>query len=48
MMTEKYKSKGKKGLFDEQFAIEKLSSIGNPLERISKVIDFESFRATLE
>ena len=48
MKREKYKSKGNKGLFDEQFAIEKLSSIGNPLERISKVIDFESFRATLE
>lgn len=30
-----YRSTGKKGLFDEQFNIEKLSQIGNPLERIS-------------
>ncbi len=43
-----YKSQGKKGLFDEQFTIERLSQIGNPLEAISKVIDFEMFRGTLE
>ena len=43
-----YKSQGKKGLFDEQFSIERLSQIGNPLEAISKVIDFEMFRTTLE
>ena len=48
MTIEKYKTKGNKGLFDEQFTIERLSVIGNPLEKISKVIDFESFRATLE
>jgi len=30
----------KKGLFDEQFTIERLSEIGNPLEKISNVIDF--------
>lgn len=47
-MIEKYKSKGNKGLFDEQFTIARLSEIGNPLEKISKVIDFERFRATLE
>jgi transposase, IS5 family len=43
-----YKSQGKKGLFDEQFSIEKLSAIGNPLAMVSKVIDFEMFRPTLE
>ena len=43
-----YKSQGKKGLFDEQFTKERLSQIGNPLEAISKVIDFEMFRSTLE
>ena len=48
MTTEKYKTKGNKGLFDEQFTIERLSVIGNPLEKISKVINFESFRTTLE
>jgi len=39
---------GKKGLFDDQFTIERLSAIGNPLEKIGNVIDFESFRKTLE
>jgi len=48
MSVQKYKIKGEKGLFDEQFTIERLSSIGNPLEKISNVIDFETFRATLE
>ena len=32
MTIEKYKTKGNKGLFDEQFTIERLSVIGNPLE----------------
>lgn len=48
MNTRKYKSKGKRGLFDEQDAYAQLSSIGNPLETISQVIDFEMFRRTLE
>ena len=43
-----YKSKGKKGLFDEEFTKERLSLIGNPLESVSKVIDFELFRESLE
>ena len=45
---QEYKNQGKKGLFDEQFTIERLSEIGNPLEKISNVIDFESFRSTIE
>jgi transposase, IS5 family len=45
---QQYKSQGKKGLFDEQDAIERLSAIGNPLAMLSKVIDFEMFRPTLE
>lgn len=48
MSLQKYKRKGKKGLFDEQFTIKRLSTIGNPLEKISNVIDFKIFRATLE
>ena len=48
MTLQIFKSKGKKGLFDEQFAVEHLSEIGNPLEKISKVIDFEKFRPALE
>jgi len=48
MNNPQYKSHGKKSLFDEQFSIQLLSEIGNPLETISKVIDFEMFRSTLE
>lgn len=46
--NKKYKPQGKKSLFDEQESIEKLSKIGNPLEKISSVIDFEFFRSSLE
>ncbi len=48
MSLQVYKTKGEKGLFDEQFTIERLSAIGNPLEKISNIIDFELFRNTLE
>jgi len=43
-----YKTRGSKGLFDEQFITEQLSNMGNPLEAISKVLDFEMFRPLLE
>jgi len=43
-----YKKTGTIGLFDLHFTQEKLSSIGNPLEMINKVIDFELFRDKLE
>ena len=43
-----YKSTGKKSLFDDQFTAEKLSEIGNPLDKISHAIDFEMFRELLE
>lgn len=43
-----YKTTGKKGLFDDQDNRQKLSEMGNSLEMISNVIDFELFRATLE
>lgn len=43
-----YRSTGKKTLFDQQFSMEKLSEIGNPLEKIAKVVDFEMFRPLLE
>lgn len=48
MKNQKYKSFGKRSLFDEQFTKNRLSEIGNPLELISKVIDFEMFRESLE
>lgn len=44
MGNQQYKSQGKKSLFDQEFATEKLSEIGNPLDMISNVIDFEMFR----
>jgi IS5 family transposase len=44
----KYKSTGNRGLFDEHENVAKLSAIGNPLEMISNVVDFEIFRNTLE
>ena len=45
---QKYKSAGNRGLFDKQENLSKLSVKGNPLERLSKVIDFEMFRDLLE
>ena len=47
-MSGKYKLQGKAGLFDKHFAKEQLSELGNPLEAIGKVIDFELFRPILE
>ncbi len=43
-----YKSKGKKGLFDGDNSLALLSEIGNPLEMIDKVVDFEIFRSTID
>ena len=43
-----YKTTGTRSLFDKQFSAEKLAEIGNPLEMISNVIDFEMFRILLE
>jgi len=48
MKPQKYKSQGKKTLFDDHFSSDKLAEIGNPLYMISNVIDFEVFRALLE
>jgi transposase, IS5 family len=48
MKTHQYKTTGKRGLFDEHETYDQLSAIGNPLEKISLVIDFEMFRKTLE
>ena len=48
MNTQIYKSTGKKSLFDNQFSAEKLSEIGDPLEKIRHILDFEMFRILLE
>ena len=44
----KYKTTGKQTLFDAENAARKLSEIGNPLEKLDSVIDFEMFRERLE
>ena len=43
-----YKSRGVIGLFDQKAISEKLSTLGNPLEKLHNVIDFEMFRKELE
>ena len=35
-------------LFEEEFAIDALSQMGNPLERLAALVDFEMFRSALE
>ena len=44
----KYKKLGSVTLFDAQNTKEVLSKLGNPLERLSQVVDFEMFRKALE
>jgi len=48
MTAQLYKSNGNQSLFDKQNAQEKLIVMGNPLEKLTKEIDFEMFRALLE
>ena len=44
----KYKTTGNTTLFDKEDKERKLSEMGDPLERLSQVIDFEMFRSELE
>jgi len=48
MKNQEYKRTGTICLFDREETIDKLSAIGNPLEMISNVVEFEMFRALLE
>ena len=48
MSKSTYKQFGRIGLFDKTETSDKLSKLGNPLEKLHKVIDFEMFRNTLE
>ncbi|KAA6319464.1 hypothetical protein EZS27_030646 [termite gut metagenome] len=48
MTLVKYKTIGNRGFFDEHSIKEKLCEIGNPLEKIIAVVDFEMFRSLLE
>ena len=43
-----YKQSGEIALFDKETRSLKLSKLGNPLEKLHKVIDFEMFRGELE
>jgi len=40
------KKQSARGFFDEQDALEKLSKLKDPLEKLNKHIDFEVFRET--
>jgi IS5 family transposase len=44
----RFKQTGRIGLFDKDETSEKLTKLGNPLEKLHKVIDFEMFRSILE
>jgi len=48
MQTVEYKCVGRVGLYDKDETSAKLSKLGNPLEKLGKVIDFEMFRSELE
>jgi len=48
MMQIKYKTTGRIGLFDRDETSSKLSKLGNPLEKLHNMIDFEMFRFELE
>ena len=48
MKKQTYKRTGNCRLFDLEENTAKLGSLGNPLEKLLKVVDFEMFRETLE
>jgi IS5 family transposase len=48
MFHNKYKTVGRVGLFDKENTSSKLSKLGNPLEKLHQVVDFEMFRSELE
>ena len=48
MSGKRYKSKKEIGLFAQADQLKELSELGDPLEKLSKAIDFEMFREELE
>ena len=48
MSVFQFKQVGRISLFDKNETSEKLSKLGNPLEKLHNVIDFEMFREILE
>ena len=47
-MAKRYKRHRDYGFFDQDIRLNKLSELGDPLERLNKGVDFEFFRALLE
>ena len=45
---QEYKTQGNMGLFDDEETLKKLNNMGNPLDRLSGMIDFEMFREIFE
>lgn len=43
-----YRQPKQESLFEEEYTLEALSAMGNPLEQVSALVDFELFRPTLE
>ena len=48
MSVKRYKERKDIGLFAQEDQLKELSKLGDPLEKLSKVIDFEMFREELE
>lgn len=46
--TTLYRKPMGENLFEEEFTIDALSQMGNPLERLAALVDFEMFRPALE
>lgn len=46
--TTTYRQSKPESLFEEEFTLKALSAMGNPLEQVSALVDFEFFRPTLE
>ncbi len=43
-----YKKQGNISLFDSEDTMDKLNSLGNPLEKLSRVFDFEMFQGGID
>ena len=46
--TTTYRQSKQESLFEKKFTLKALSAMGNPLEQVSALVDFEFFRPTLE
>ena len=46
--TTTYRQSKQESLFEKEFTLKALSAMGNPLEQVSALVDFEFFRPTLE